>query len=30
LNSPYLEHLSQNFARYFMRVGLPSDLPDFT
>jgi hypothetical protein len=24
---PYREHLSQAFARYFMRVGLPSDLP---
>lgn len=26
LNSPYREHLSQAFARYFMRVGLPQDL----
>lgn len=24
---PYREHLSQAFARYFMRVGLPSDIP---
>jgi len=24
---PYREHLSQAFARQFMRVGLPSDLP---
>jgi hypothetical protein len=24
LNSPYREHLSQAFARYFMRVGLPT------
>lgn len=23
---PYREHLSQSFARYFMRVGLPQDL----
>ena len=29
LNSPYREHLSQSFARFFMRVGLPTpiDLP---
>lgn len=26
---PYREHLSQAFARYFMRVGLPVDLPPF-
>ncbi len=26
LNSPYKEHLSQAFARYLMRVGLPMDL----
>lgn len=26
LKSPYKEHLSQAFARFFMRVGLPSDL----
>jgi hypothetical protein len=24
---PYREHLSQSFARYFMRVGLPIDIP---
>lgn len=24
MNSPYKEHLSQSFARYFMRVGLPA------
>ena len=24
--SPYKEHLSQSFARYFMRVGLPTDI----
>jgi hypothetical protein len=24
LNPPYREHLSQSFARYFMRVGLPT------
>lgn len=27
LNPPYREHLSQAFARQFMRVGLPNDLP---
>jgi len=26
---PYREHLSQSFARYFMRVGLPVDIPPF-
>lgn len=26
---PYREHLSQGFARYFMRVGLPTDIPAF-
>jgi hypothetical protein len=26
LNSPYLEHFSQSFARFFMRVGLPSSI----
>ena len=26
---PYREHLSQAFARYFMRVGLPIDIPPF-
>ena len=29
LDSPYLEHYSQAFARYFMRVGLPSQIPAF-
>jgi hypothetical protein len=28
LLSPYKEHLSQSFARYFMRVGLPRPLAD--
>lgn len=28
-NSPYKEHLSQSYARFFMRVGLPSDIPPF-
>lgn len=28
LLSPYKEHLSQAFARYFMRVGLPRPLKD--
>ncbi|MCP3684964.1 MAG: hypothetical protein GY861_20065 [bacterium] len=27
---PYKEHLSQAFARFFMRVGLPVDIPEFT
>ena len=27
LMPPYREHLSQAFARYFMRVGLPTDIP---
>jgi len=26
---PYREHLSQSFARFFMRVGLPTDVPSF-
>ena len=26
---PYREHLSQAFARFFMRVGLPTDIPRF-
>lgn len=26
---PYREHLSQAFARFFMRVGLPEDIPSF-
>ena len=30
LMPPYREHLSQAFARYFMRVGLPLDIPAFT
>ena len=29
LMPPYREHLSQAFARFFMRVGLPSDIPPF-
>ena len=29
LQSPYLEHMSQAFARLFMRVGLPVDIPPF-
>jgi hypothetical protein len=29
LLSPYREQLSQSFARYFMRVGLPIDIPSF-
>lgn len=29
LNSPYLEHFSQAFARFFMRVGLPSSIPRY-
>jgi hypothetical protein len=29
LESPFLEHFSQAFARYFMRVGLPSSIPPF-
>jgi len=28
IHSPYREHFSQAYARYHMRVGLPSDLPD--
>ena len=27
---PYREHLSQAFATYFMRVGLPVDIPKFS
>ena len=27
---PYREHLSQAFARFFMRVGLPVEIPKFT
>lgn len=29
LRSPFLEHFSQAFARFFMRVGLPSSIPPF-
>lgn len=29
LRSPYLEHFSQAFARFFMRVGLPTAIPPF-
>ena len=29
LDSPYLEHFSQAFARFFMRVGLPSNITPF-
>ncbi len=29
MKSPYREHLSQALARYFMRVGLPSEVPSF-
>jgi len=29
MRSPYREHLSQSFARYFMRVGLPEGLGAF-
>jgi hypothetical protein len=29
LESPFLEHFSQAFARFFMRVGLPSTIPEF-
>jgi hypothetical protein len=29
LESPFLEHFSQAFARYFMRVGLPSSIRPF-
>jgi hypothetical protein len=30
LQSPYLECLSQAFGRFFMRVALPTDPPDFS
>jgi hypothetical protein len=30
LQSPYLEHLAQSFARFFMRVGLPSGITPFS
>jgi hypothetical protein len=26
---PYREHLAQAFARFFIRVGLPVDVPPF-
>ena len=29
LRSPYREHLAQSFARFHMRVGLPTDATDF-
>lgn len=29
LLSPYTEHLAQAYARFFMRVGLPADLPSY-
>lgn len=29
LDSPYLEHFSQAFARFFMRVGLPAGIPKY-
>ena len=29
LRSPYREHLAQSFARFYMRVGLPTDANDF-
>lgn len=29
LCSPYTEHFSQAFARFFMRVALPENMPDF-
>lgn len=29
LASPYLEHFSQAFARFFMRVGLPAGIPPY-
>lgn len=29
LKSPYLEHTAQSFARFFMRVGLPSSIEQF-
>jgi hypothetical protein len=30
LQSPYVEHFSQAFARFFMRVGLPVQIPPFS
>jgi predicted DNA-binding antitoxin AbrB/MazE fold protein len=29
LQSPFREHFSQSFARFFMRVGLPAAIPPF-
>jgi hypothetical protein len=29
LQSPFVEHFSQSLARFFMRVGLPSQIPAF-
>lgn len=29
LAPPFLEHFSQSFARFFMRVGLPASIPPF-
>ena len=29
LQSPFREHFSQAFARFFMRVGLPTAIPAF-
>ena len=29
LQSPFVEHFSQAFARFFMRVGLASVIPEF-
>jgi len=29
VSSPYVEHLSQSYARFVMRVGLPSTIPRF-
>lgn len=29
LRSPFLEHFSQAFARYYMRVGLPTQVPEY-
>lgn len=29
IESPFLEHFSQALARFFMRVGLPSSIPEF-
>ena len=29
LESPFLEHFSQAFARFFMRVGLPTAIPSY-